>query len=212
MSPARARGAPCPTSPGASVNDAVGAARGSRTDAASGREPAGRPEGPGRSHRAAGPGAGVSASAGQRSIKVWVSLGDAGHHRARRSSARPSAPPQSGCSRTGSSWPARPEMRSARLPAGRGRRAGPGARARTAASVALLVNRGGARRELRDARPHRRRRRRAADLLRDARLPRRRRRHIIPTPACPPGIVIRQTPAGGFQVAPGEAISLEVSR
>jgi beta-lactam-binding protein with PASTA domain len=33
-----------------------------------------------------------------------------------------------------------------------------------------------------------------------------------PYPGVPAGIVIRQTPAGGFQVAPGEAISLEVSR
>jgi beta-lactam-binding protein with PASTA domain len=33
-----------------------------------------------------------------------------------------------------------------------------------------------------------------------------------PYPGVPAGIVIRQTPAGGFQIAPGEAISLEVSR
>ena len=33
-----------------------------------------------------------------------------------------------------------------------------------------------------------------------------------PYPGVPAGIVIRQTPAGGFQVAPGEAIALEVSR
>ena len=33
-----------------------------------------------------------------------------------------------------------------------------------------------------------------------------------PYPGVPPGVVIRQVPAGGFQVAPGEAISLEVSR
>jgi len=33
-----------------------------------------------------------------------------------------------------------------------------------------------------------------------------------PYPGVPPGVVIRQTPAGGFQIAPGEAISLEVSR
>jgi serine/threonine-protein kinase len=31
-------------------------------------------------------------------------------------------------------------------------------------------------------------------------------------PGIPPGIVIRQTPAGGYQVHPGDAISLEVSR
>ena len=33
-----------------------------------------------------------------------------------------------------------------------------------------------------------------------------------PYPGVPAGIVIRQTPAGGFQVAPGDAIALEVSR
>jgi beta-lactam-binding protein with PASTA domain len=32
------------------------------------------------------------------------------------------------------------------------------------------------------------------------------------TPGIPPGIVIRQTPTGGYQVHPGDAISLEVSR
>lgn len=31
-------------------------------------------------------------------------------------------------------------------------------------------------------------------------------------PGIPPGVVIRQTPAGGYQVHPGDAISLEVSR
>ena len=45
---------------------------------------------------------------------------------------------------------------------------------------------------------------RAAELLRDARLPRRGRRHRA-VPGRPAGIVIRQTPAGGFQVGPGEA-------
>lgn len=33
-----------------------------------------------------------------------------------------------------------------------------------------------------------------------------------PYPGVPAGVVIRQSPQGGFQVAPGEAISLEVSR
>ena len=28
----------------------------------------------------------------------------------------------------------------------------------------------------------------------------------------PPGVIVRQTPAGGYQVHPGDAISLEVSR
>ncbi|HXE80646.1 MAG TPA: PASTA domain-containing protein [Vicinamibacterales bacterium] len=34
----------------------------------------------------------------------------------------------------------------------------------------------------------------------------------LPYPGVPAGIVIRQTPPGGFQIAPGEPISLEVSR
>lgn len=33
-----------------------------------------------------------------------------------------------------------------------------------------------------------------------------------PYPGVPPGVVIRQSPQGGFQVGPGDAISLEVSR
>jgi len=33
-----------------------------------------------------------------------------------------------------------------------------------------------------------------------------------PYPGVPAGVVLRQTPAGGFQIAPGEAIALEVSR
>ena len=33
-----------------------------------------------------------------------------------------------------------------------------------------------------------------------------------PYPGVPPGTVIRQRPSGGFQVALGESISLEVSR
>jgi beta-lactam-binding protein with PASTA domain len=31
-------------------------------------------------------------------------------------------------------------------------------------------------------------------------------------PGVPAGVVLRQSPQAGFQVAPGEAISLEVSR
>ncbi len=33
-----------------------------------------------------------------------------------------------------------------------------------------------------------------------------------PYPGLPPGIVLRQSPQAGFQIAPGEAISLEVSQ
>jgi serine/threonine-protein kinase len=34
----------------------------------------------------------------------------------------------------------------------------------------------------------------------------------MPYPGVPPGVVIRQSPQGGFQIAPGEPISIEVSR
>ena len=33
-----------------------------------------------------------------------------------------------------------------------------------------------------------------------------------PYPSVPPGIVLRQYPQAGFQISPGEPISLEVSR
>jgi beta-lactam-binding protein with PASTA domain len=33
-----------------------------------------------------------------------------------------------------------------------------------------------------------------------------------PYPGVPPGIVLRQFPSGGFQIATGQPISLEVSR
>ncbi len=52
---------------------------------------------------------------------------------------------------------------------------------------------------------------RAADFLRDRGF----RVAVVgdhPYPGVPAGVVIKQTPAGGFQIAPGEAISLEVSR
>jgi beta-lactam-binding protein with PASTA domain len=52
---------------------------------------------------------------------------------------------------------------------------------------------------------------RAADLLRGRGF----RVAVVgqqPYPGVPSGVVIRQSPQGGFQIAPGEAISLEVSR
>jgi eukaryotic-like serine/threonine-protein kinase len=52
---------------------------------------------------------------------------------------------------------------------------------------------------------------RAADLLRNKGF----RVAVVgehPYPGVPSGIVLRQRPDGGFQIAPGEAISLEVSR
>ena len=52
---------------------------------------------------------------------------------------------------------------------------------------------------------------RAADLLRPRGFPRLRRGRP-PYPGVPAGIVLRQNPQAGFQIAPGEPISLEVSR
>ncbi len=52
---------------------------------------------------------------------------------------------------------------------------------------------------------------RAADLLRNRGF----RVAVVsehPYPGVPAGVVLRQSPQGGFQIAPGEAISLEVSR
>ncbi len=98
-----------------------------------------------------------------------------------------------------------------RVPGGIGRRAVPGARRAPSAQVALLVNRGergtsyvmpdliGVNGD------------RAADLLRAKGF----RVAVVgehPYPGVPAGIVLRQRPDGGFQIAPGEPISLEVSR
>jgi beta-lactam-binding protein with PASTA domain len=52
---------------------------------------------------------------------------------------------------------------------------------------------------------------RAADVLRNRGF----RATVVgdhPYPGVPPGIVLRQQPQAGFQIAPGDAISLEVSR
>jgi beta-lactam-binding protein with PASTA domain len=52
---------------------------------------------------------------------------------------------------------------------------------------------------------------RAADLLRNHGF----RASVVgdhPYPGVSPGIVLRQNPQAGFQIAPGEPISLEVSR
>ena len=52
---------------------------------------------------------------------------------------------------------------------------------------------------------------RAADLLRNRGF----RVAVVgdqPYPGVPAGIVLRQNPQGGFQISPGEPISLEVSR
>ena len=58
----------------------------------------------------------ASARAAQRSVKVWVSAGPRARRSCRRCSANPNAPRSCGCSRTASSWPASPEIRSADYP------------------------------------------------------------------------------------------------
>ena len=102
------------------------------------------------------------------------------------------------------------EIRSADAAAGVVVAQNPPAKSR-AASVSLLVNRGERGRtyvmpDLIGVDGEQ-----AADLLRNRGL----RAAVVgaqPYPGVRPGIVIRQTPQGGFQVAPGDAISLEVSR
>ena len=81
----------------------------------------------------------------------------------------------------------------------------------TAAQVALLVNRRerGARYVMPDLIGVNGER--AAELLRTRGF----RATVVgdhPYPGVPPGIVLRQNPQAGFQIAPGETISLEVSR
>jgi eukaryotic-like serine/threonine-protein kinase len=81
----------------------------------------------------------------------------------------------------------------------------------TGAQVALLVNRGerGARYVMPDLIGVNGQR--AADLLRTRGF----RATVVgehPYPGVPAGIVLRQNPQAGFQIAPGEPISLEVSR
>jgi serine/threonine-protein kinase len=102
------------------------------------------------------------------------------------------------------------EIRSADVPTGVVVAQSPAPKSR-AASVSLLVNRGERGRtyvmpDLIGTHGDQ-----GADLLRSRGL----RVAIVgaqPYPGVPAGIVIRQSPQGGFQVAPGDAISLEVSR
>jgi beta-lactam-binding protein with PASTA domain len=145
----------------------------------------------------------------QRSIKVWVSRGQ-------RVTVIPSLIGESERSASlrlqqdGLSVTSVAEVRAAEYPSGSIVAQEPPAAAR-GTSVALLVNRGeqssryvmpdligvaGAR---------------AVDLLRTKGF----RVSIVgelPYPGIPPGIVLRQSPAAGFQIGEGEPISLEVSR
>lgn len=145
----------------------------------------------------------------QRSVKVWLSAGP-------RSLTIPSLLGESELAaqmrlkQNGLALRAVSEIRSADYPAGSVVSQSPGAE-REGAQVALLVNRGArgtsyVMPDLIGVNGDR-----AADLLRAKGF----RVAVVgehPYPGVPAGIVLRQRPDGGFQIAPGEAISLEVSR
>jgi hypothetical protein len=145
----------------------------------------------------------------QRSVKVWISAGP-------RSLAVPALLGESEraaelrVKQHGLELRAVAEIRSSEYPAGAVVAQSPPPQS-ASAQVALLVNRGergtsyvmpdliGVNGD------------RAADLLRARGF----RVAVVgdhPYPGVPAGIVLRQNPQGGFQIAPGEPISLEVSR
>lgn len=145
----------------------------------------------------------------QRSVKVWISAGP-------RSLTIPTLlgeserTAQMRVQQNGLELRAVAEIRSSEYPAGSVVAQSPRPQS-ASAQVALLVNRGergtsyvmpdliGVNGD------------RAADLLRAKGF----RVAVVgehPYPGVPAGIVLRQSPQGGFQIAPGEPISLEVSR
>jgi len=145
----------------------------------------------------------------ERSVKVWVSAGP-------RSNVVPALLGESErtaqlrVQQDGLQLASLAEIRSADYPAGTVVAQNPSART-NGSQVALLINRGergvtyvmpdliGVNGD------------RAADLLRTRGF----RVSVVgdhPYPGVPAGIVLRQSPQGGFQVAPGDPISLEVSR
>jgi serine/threonine-protein kinase len=145
----------------------------------------------------------------ERSVKVWISAGP-------RSMIVPALAGESEraaqlkVKQEGLELKTGAEIRSAEYPAGTIVAQWPGPRS-TAGQVALLVNRGergssyvmpdliGVNGD------------RAADLLRNRGF----RVAVVgehPYPGVPSGIVLRQNPQAGFQISPGEPISLEVSR
>jgi beta-lactam-binding protein with PASTA domain len=145
----------------------------------------------------------------ERSVKVWVSGGP-------RSTTIPELSGESErtaqlrLQQEGLGLASIAEIRSADYPAGTIVAQFPAPRT-TAAQVALLVNRGerGARYVMPDLI--------GVDGSRAAELLRARgfRATVVgdhPYPGVAPGIVLRQNPQAGFQIAPGEPISLEVSR
>lgn len=144
----------------------------------------------------------------QRSVKVWISAG-----------ARVSTPPsvegqplraaETRLRQDGFGSLTFAEIRTAEYPADSV--VSQGTTDATAGGVSLLVNRGerGATYVMPDLIGVNGER--AADVLRSRGF----RVAVVgqqPYPGVPAGVVIRQSPQGGFQIAPGEAISLEVSR
>lgn len=145
----------------------------------------------------------------ERSVKVWISGGP-------RSMVVPALGGESErtaqlrLEQEGLAVKALAEIRSADYPPGTVVAQFPPARS-TSSEVALLVNRGerGARYVMPDLIGVNGER--AADLLRARGF----RATVVgehPYPGVPPGVVLRQNPEAGFQIAPGDAISLEVSR
>ena len=145
----------------------------------------------------------------ERSVKVWVSGGP-------RSTTIPELSGESErtaqlrLQQEGLGLASTAEIRSSDFPAGTVVAQFPAART-NAAQVALLVNRGerGARYVMPDLI--------GVDGSRAAEVLRARgfRATVVgdhPYPGVAPGIVLRQNPEAGFQIAPGEPISLEVSR
>ena len=145
----------------------------------------------------------------ERSVKVWVSGGP-------RSTTIPELSGESErtaqlrLQQEGLGLASTAEIRSSDYPAGTVVAQFPAART-NAAQVALLVNRGerGARYVMPDLIGVDGSR--AAEMLRTRGF----RATVVgdhPYPGVGPGIVLRQSPQAGFQIAPGEPISLEVSR
>lgn len=145
----------------------------------------------------------------ERSVKVWVSAGP-------RSMIVPALNGESEraarmkVEQEGLELEPGAEIRSAEYPAGTIVAQWPGPKS-TSGQVALLVNRGerGASYVMPDLIGVNGDR--AADLLRNRGF----RVAVVgehPYPGVPSGIVLRQSPQAGFQISPGEPISLEVSR
>ena len=147
----------------------------------------------------------------QRSVRVWLSAGSACRPPCRRWSAKRERAAQLRVSQDGLTLAGVAEIRSPDYRAGRRRRPDAAAPRAAAARVSLLVNRGerGASYVMPDLIGVNGDR--AAEILRGHGF----RVAVVasnPYPGVAAGIVLRQSPQGGFRIAPGEPISLEVSR